>query len=81
MPRMSSQWCSVTRRQQADELLLQSINTFENDPNGQITLLRALTMATIANAMLQQEALDATIELDLDRDDDDPQPGPGSPPW
>jgi hypothetical protein len=72
----------VTRREQADSLLLEAISHFENDPHGQVSILRALTMATIANAMLQQEALDSTIEMGLDEDDpDDPTVGSGGNPW
>lgn len=55
----------------------------EADPNGQISLLRSLALATIANAMLQQEVLDGTVEMEIDDDDDDlPSPPRGeAPPW
>lgn len=78
---MSSRWCFVTRREQADNLLLQAINNMEHDPHGQVSLLRSLTMATIATAMLQQEALDSTIEMHIDDDDDLPPPSKGEQPW
>ncbi len=71
----------MTRRQQADEMLLRAINNMNEDPTGQVSLLRTLAMATIAHAMLQQEALDSVVELELNRDDDDDPPPGGEMPW
>jgi hypothetical protein len=59
------------RREQADRLLLMAIDSFDSDPNGSMTLMRALTLATISQALLMQESIDATIELDFEADDED----------
>ena len=71
----------MTRRQQADEMLLGAINNMEKDPNGQVSLLRSLVLATIANAMLMQESIDQIVELELPppNDDDDNERNPK--PW
>ena len=73
----------MTRREQADDLLLRAIDNMERDPNGQVALLRSLVLATIANAMLSQEALDATIIIRPESDDDDTTlpPEENRPPW
>jgi hypothetical protein len=68
----------MNRRQEADKLLLQAINNFKSDPNGQVSLLRTLAMAVIVQAMLMQEGLDGVVELQVEDDDEPPK---GELPW
>lgn len=68
------------RRGVADRLVAAAMEQMERDDKGLGSLQRAAALANIATALLLQEMLDDTIQLEVEEDNNDPPPG-NEPPW